>query len=205
ITNNSTPAITGTVDSADDLTVEVNGVTYTEGDGNLIDNGDNTWTLQIPAGNDIPDGNYHVVANAENAAGTTSTDTTVNELTIDTMAPTAPTVDALVTNSPTPAITGTADSADDLTVAVNGVTYTEGDGNLTDNGDNTWTLQVPVGNEIPDGIYDVVTTATDLSENSASDGTVDELTIDSTAPTVQTINEDVRSTATCEIRITAAS
>src|SRR5690606_19023660 len=102
-------------------------------------------------------------------------------------------------------ITGTADSADVLTVTVNGVTYTEGDGNLVDHGDNTWTLQIPVGNEIPDGIYDVVATATDLAGNSASDGTLDELTIDSTAPTVPTINEVLTSSATCEIRITAAS
>src|SRR5699024_12271491 len=126
-----------------------------EGDGNLIDNGNGTWSLQIPVGNEIPDGVYDVVATATDVAGNTSNDATVNELTIDPAALTTPTVDKVISNSSTPEITGTADSAEDLTVEVDQVTYTEGDGNLTDHGDNRWTLQVPDGNEIPDGMYDV--------------------------------------------------
>src|SRR5690606_14609664 len=155
---------------------------------NLTDNGDNTWTLQIPVGNEIPDGIYDVVVTSRDLPGKSVSHETLAEVTIDSTAPTVPTINEVLTSSPTPEITGTADSADILTVTVNGVTYTEGDGNLTDNGDNTWTLQIPVGNEIPDGIYDVVATATDLAGNSASDGTLDELTIDSSVPTVPTVN-----------------
>ena len=110
-----------TADSADDLMVTVNGVGYTEGDGNLTDNGDNTWTLTIPEGNALPDGTYDVIATATDAAGNSSTDATTDELIIDTMVPTVPSVDFLTTNDNTPTITGTADSADDLTVVVNGV------------------------------------------------------------------------------------
>src|SRR5690606_25019885 len=143
VTNDPLPEITGTADSADNLTIEVNGGTYTEGDGNLVDNGNDTWTLLVPAGNEIPDGVYDVVATATDVAGNTSVDTTVDELTIDSTGPTVPTIDNLVTNDPLPEITGTADSADNLTVEVNGVTYTEGDGNLVDNGNDTWTLLVP--------------------------------------------------------------
>ena len=51
-------------------------------------------------------------------------------------------------------ITGTADSSGNLTVSVNGVTYTEGDGNLTDNGDDTWILSIPLGNEIEEGVQE---------------------------------------------------
>ena len=97
----------------------------------------------IPAGNALTDGTYDVVATATDAAGNTSVDVTVDELTIDTVAPTVPTVDFLTTSDATPRITGTADSVDDLTVVVDGVTYNEGDGNLTDNGDDTWTLAIP--------------------------------------------------------------
>ena len=191
VTNDDTPVITGTADSADDLTVTVNGVTYTEGDGNLVDNGDGTWTLTIPAGNEIPDGTYDVTATTTD--GTNSlTDATTNELVVDT-AITTPTVDSQTTNDDTPVITGTADSADDLTVTVNGVTYTEGDGNLVDNGDGTWTLTIPAGSELPDDTYDVVATVTD-GTNTASDATTDELVVDTTinAPTVdsQTTNDD---------------
>ena len=187
-TNDTTPTITGTADSTDNLTVVVDGVTYTEGDGNLTDNGDDTWTLVIPAGNVLADGTYDVVATATDAAGNASMDATVDELIIDTIAPTVPTVDFLTTNDNTPTITGTADSVDNLTVTVDGVTYTEGDGNLTDNGDDTWTLVIPVGNELVDGTYDVMATATDVAGNTSMDATVDELTIDTAAPTVPTVD-----------------
>ncbi|TYP77040.1 Ig-like domain-containing protein [Aquimarina intermedia] len=187
-TNDTTPILTGTADSADVLTVTVNGVTYTEGDGNLVDNTDGTWSLQIPAGNEITEGTYDVVATATDAAGNVSNDTTTNELTIDTTNPAVPTVDVLATNDTTPILTGTADSADVLTVTVNGVTYTEGDGNLVDNTDGTWTLQIPAGNEITEGTYDVVATATDAAGNVSNDTTTNELTIDTTNPAVPTVD-----------------
>src|SRR5690606_12225105 len=179
VTNDPLPEITGTADSADNLTVEVNGVTYTESDGNLMDNGNDTWTLLVPAGNEIPDGIYDVVATATDATGSTSTDATVDELTINSSAPTMPTVNPLSTNNSTPAITGTADSADELTVGVNGIVYAEGNGDLVDDGSGNWTLQIPVGNEIPDGTYDVTATAMDATGNVSTDNTVDELTINS--------------------------
>ena len=178
-TNDNTPTITGTADSANDLVVVVDGVTYTEGDGNLTDNGDNTWILVIPT--PLADGTYDVMATTTDAAGNSSSDATTDELTIDTMAPTVPTVDFLTTNDNTPTITGTADSADDLVIVVDGVTYTEGDGNLTDNGDNTWTLIIPT--PLADGTYDVMVTATDAAGNSSSDATTDELTIQSAIAT----------------------
>ncbi|WP_442846374.1 Ig-like domain-containing protein [Leeuwenhoekiella sp. H156] len=201
VTNDNTPTITGTADSADDLVVVVAGVTYTEGDGNLVDNGDNTWSLTIPT--PLPDGTYDVMATATDAAGNASTDTTIDELTIDTTSPTIPTVDPLVTNDNTPTITGTADSADDLVVVVAGVTYTEGDGNLVDNGDNTWTLTIP--SPLSDGTYDVMATATDAAGNASTDATVDELTIDTTPPTVPTVDPLVTNDNTPTITGTADS
>ncbi|QKX03820.1 Ig-like domain-containing protein [Aquimarina sp. TRL1] len=206
-TNDTTPVITGTADSSDSLTVTVDGVTYSEGDGNLVDNGDNTWSLTIPAGNEIsPDGSYDVTATATDTAGNTATDTTSGELTIDTVAPTVPTVVSQTTNDTTPLITGTADSSDSLTVTVDGVTYSEGDGNLVDNGDNTWSLTIPAGNEIsPDGTYDVTATATDTAGNTATDTTSGELTIDTVAPTVPTVVSQTTNDTTPVITGTADS
>jgi len=204
-TNDNTPTITGTADSADDLAVMLNGVTYTEGDGNLTDNGDDTWTLNVPDVNALPDGTYDVMATATDSAGNSSSDATTDELTIDTTAPTVPTVDLLTTNDNTPTITGTADSADDLTVMLNGVTYTEDDGNLTDNGDDTWTLDVPDADALPDGTYDIMATATDAAGNSSSDATLDELTIDSTGPGIPTVNSQTTADVTPTITGTADS
>ncbi|WP_378186186.1 Ig-like domain-containing protein [Aquimarina sp. W85] len=187
-TNDTTPTLTGTVDSDDNLTVTVNGVTYTEGDGDLTDNTNDTWTLQIPTGNELPENTYDVEAIATDTAGNESTDITSNELTIDTSDPFVPTVDLLTTNDTTPTLTGTVDSDDNLTVRVNGVTYTEGDGNLTDNTNDTWTLQIPTGNELPENTYDVEAIATDTAGNESTDITSNELTIDTSDPFVPTVD-----------------
>ncbi len=204
-TNDSTPLITGTADSDHQLTVIVNEITYTEGDGNLIDNGDDTWSLQIPSGSEIPDGTYDVDASVEDTVGNTASDITTDELTIDATAPTTPTVTAQTTNDSTPLITGTADSDDELTVIVNGVTYTEGDGNLTDNGDDTWSLQIPDGSELPDGTYDVEVSVEDTVGNTASDITTDELIIDTDTPTIPTVISQITTDTTPLIEGTADS
>jgi len=51
VTNTATPTLTGTaaLTAGDSLTVEVNGVLYTEGAGDLLANPDGTWTLTLPA------------------------------------------------------------------------------------------------------------------------------------------------------------
>ncbi len=179
------------------MTVEVNGITYTAGDGNLVDNGDGTWDLTIPVGSELPDGTYEVIATITDAAGNSATDTSSNELVIDSTAPAQPSVTALTTNDDTPVISGTATLAagEILTVEVNGITYTAGDGNLVDNGDGTWDLTIPVGSELPDGTYEVIATITDAAGNSATDTSSNELVIDSTAPaqpsvTAITTNDD---------------
>jgi len=205
LTNDTTPTITGTADSADLLTVTLNGITYTEGDGNLTDNGDDTWSLTVPAGNELAEGTYDLAATTTDLAGNTANDTSTDELTIDLTDPTVPTVDPLLTNDTTPTITGTADSADLLTVTLNGITYTEGDGNLTDNGDDTWSLTVPTGNELAEGTYDVAATTTDLAGNTAVDNTTDELIIDLTNPTVPTVDPLLTNDTTPTITGTADS
>ena len=84
------------------LAVTVDGVTYSEGDGNLIDNGDDTWSLTIPSGNALADATYDVIAVASDTAGNTSTDGTTNELIIDTTPPAIPTVNNQETSDTTP-------------------------------------------------------------------------------------------------------
>ena len=162
----------------------VDGVTYTAGDGNLVDNTDGTWTLAIPAANALIENIYDVAVNVSDIAGNSSMDFTTLELTIDLTPPPAPGVTSMGSQFGTPVITGTWPSTPDttLSVTVNGVIYTEGDGNLSANADGTWSLAIPTANALLDGLYEVVATLTDLAGNQSGDPGVDELLIDTIAP-----------------------
>ena len=94
---------------------------------------------------------------------------------------TVPVINTLTTNDTTPTLTGTHDSDTVLSVTVNGTTYTEGDANLTDNGDGTWQLNVPT--TLVDGTYEVTAVST-LGPLTKTDASNNELTIDATAPTI---------------------
>lgn len=93
ITNDSTPEITGRIVSpTDTLTVTVDGVPY----DNAINNTDGTWVLPDGAiTSDLLDGIYEVEASTSSGA----TDTTVNELTVDTAAPMQTSVSIFSNNS----------------------------------------------------------------------------------------------------------
>lgn len=99
-------------------------------------------------------------------------------ITVDTTAPAVPTVAAQTTANTTPTITGTATVAagEVLMVAVNGVTYTAGAGDLTLVG-TAWTLVIPAGNALAIGTYNVTATVTDTAGNATGDATSGELVI----------------------------
>ena len=105
---------------------------YTAGDGNLVDNGDGTWDLSIPAANELSEAAYDVTVIVTDAAGNTSIDVSAGELIVDITPPVVPTTDSQNISNATPVISGTANVApgETLTVEVDGVTYTAGDGNL---------------------------------------------------------------------------
>ena len=83
-TGNASPALTGTVTDTDaSVTVRVNGSYYA-----AVNNGNGTWSL--PQGDISPlgTGSYNVVA-AGIDSGIEAFDATVNQLSVDTAAPTA--------------------------------------------------------------------------------------------------------------------
>ena len=181
ITNSQTPTVTGraVLGGGETLSVEVNGVTYTVGDGNLTHNNvANTWSLTIPLGENLTEGTYPVTATLTNAllgqspagSGTLEVDTT-------DPAPSL-TITGGEFGSPVPTITGSATLGGEvLTVEVNGVTYTAGDGNLSHNGvANTWSLTIPSVNALTDGEVPVAATVTDAAGNSVV--TTENITID---------------------------
>ncbi|WP_228132284.1 beta strand repeat-containing protein, partial [Acinetobacter sp. 1294243] len=145
LTNDSTPALTGTVnDPTATVVVNVDGVDYP-----AVNNGDGTWTL---ADNTLPaltDGPHTITVTATDAAGNAGTDTAV--VTIDTSVPVV-SLDDLTTNDTTPALTGVInDPTATVVVNVDGVDYP-----AVNNGDGTWTLAdntIPVTGEGPVTIH----------------------------------------------------
>ena len=107
----------------------------------------------------------------------------------DVAPPAAPTVNSQVTNDTTPVITGTAEANSTVAIAVAGATYS-----ATTGGAGLWsvdTASADSGTFIPDtnGVNQVVAISTDVAGNtSAADSDTDELTIDTTAPAIPTVD-----------------
>ncbi len=185
ISTSTTPLISGkaSLRTNELLTVSVNGYTYSLGDGNLSISGTD-WTLQIPPSRQLTEGIYEIIATVINPK-CSLTDNSSNELVIDTTPPAIPTVDSQKTNDTTPLIKGTAVlvPGDILKVNVNGKTYLTEDGHLAISG-TVWSLQIPAGSEILDGVYPVTATITDAANNISTDATTNELTIDTKIVTV---------------------
>jgi len=187
-----TPVITGTalVGLGDTLTVTVNGATYT-----VVPDGSGNWS--IDTGTAIPtsgtlgafvDGtSYPVQATITDAAGNSATDTSTNEITINTNVPLAPTVDSLTTNDNTPTVTGTVTlgAGETLAVTINGTTYTTANGLTLDPVAGTWSVTLPTSTA--DGTYEVTAVVTNGSGASTTDLTSNELKIDTTAPATPTV------------------
>ncbi|WP_431605097.1 Ig-like domain-containing protein, partial [Acinetobacter seifertii] len=171
LTNDSTPALTGTVnDPTAKVVVTVDGVNYP-----ATNNGDGTWTL---ADNTLPvlaDGPHTITVTATDPAGNVGTGSAV--LTVDTTAPVVALNDVL-SNDSTPALTGTVtDPTATVVVTVDGVNYP-----ATNNGDGTWTLADNTLPVLADGPHTITVTATDPVGNVGTGSAV--LTVDTTAPVV---------------------
>uniref|UniRef100_UPI00049158AE T9SS C-terminal target domain-containing protein n=1 Tax=Tenacibaculum sp. 47A_GOM-205m TaxID=1380384 RepID=UPI00049158AE len=128
----------------------------------------------------LVDGNTYYASQTEGSCESTK------RLEVKVRINSVPTVNSQSTNNTTPVIEGTADSVDTITVTVNGVMYSEGDGNLVDNSNDTWTLNIPVGNEIFEGTYDVI-----VNNGVCSDITADELVINTTLPVLTITIDDI--------------
>ncbi len=188
LTNDPTPPLTGTVDDpAAQVEVTVAGRTYA-----AVNLGDGSWTLPDDAVSPpLSDGMHDVTATARDLAGNAATDETSAELTVDTLPP-AVTVDTLITNDATPALSGTVDDPSaTVAVSVAGSSYT-----ATNLGNGVWILpRGTLTDALDDGVYEIRARAADVAGNVAVDATTGELTVD-TAPPVVTIHSLSTSDAT---------
>ncbi|MGN3572269.1 Ig-like domain-containing protein, partial [Acinetobacter baumannii] len=198
LTNDSTPALTGTVnDPTATVVVNVDGVDYP-----AVNNGDGTWTL---ADNTLPaltDGPHTITVTATDAAGNVGTDTGV--VTVDTAAPNTAgvtfTIDSVTADNVINAseaagnvtITGVlknipADATNTaVTVVINGVTYNA----TVDKTAGTWTVSVPGSGLVADAdkTIDAKVTFTDAAGNSSSVNDTHTYTVDTVAPNAPVIN-----------------
>ncbi|MEN9360488.1 MAG: hypothetical protein RL095_2023, partial [Verrucomicrobiota bacterium] len=160
----------------------------------IIPSTDGTWTYNH-SGTTLDAGNYTLDAILlDFEQGPTGVSVT-QAIVIDTTAPAGPvTVASQTTSDTTPSITGTATLAagESLSVSIDGVTYTVGDGHLSRPTATTWTLVIPAENALSpaftggfNGVYNVTATITDLAGNTLVDASSGEVTVtDTTAPVI---------------------
>ena len=178
-TNDTTPALSGTVD--DDtatVVVTINGIDY-----NATNNENGTWTLADDAVAALAEGTYTATVTATDPDGNVGTntgtvivDTTIDgnndgqTVTFDSISNDSGTSGDFITSDTTLTLNGTVDLADDttLTVTFNGTDYTFGTASeLTIDGSGNWSLDL-TGTTLPVGTYAVVATVTDEAGNTAS-------------------------------------
>lgn len=195
--NNQSPTLTGTasVETGDTLTVIVGSATYdyvtvTSGIWNL-----DTATATPTSGtfNPLSDGYHDIIATLINVVGNSSSDSSSDELQIDTAAPSVPTVNSLFTSiiPPNP-ISGTAtiNLGESLSVTVNGATYSHlpvTAGNWSLNLASAAPTSGALASFVDGNSYEVIATITDSAGNTQADTSYNELTMVSTVSITLTV------------------
>jgi hypothetical protein len=186
ITKDDTPTLTGSVSGATAVTVKVNGQDLNA----VIASG--KWSVDVST--PLNDGVYSVDATATDGTDTV-TDSTQNELTIDTVNPGVTAV-KLTTSDNTPTLTGTASDASPSS-GFGSVIVVVGDNETTLTtsvlSDNSWSVTVP--SALGDGTYDLYVTIKDLAGNEHTESLSNWLVVDTTGPTV-TVNTQIAKTDT---------
>jgi len=192
INNSNQNALSFTFSSAE------TGATYTysiddENSGTSAVTGSGTITSSDQQITDIDvgslsDGTLTLTVYLTDEAGNKGSDVT-DTVEKDTVAPTV-TVDSLITSDNTPELTGTVDDGSaTVQVTVGSYTY-EATVLTTANKDGTYSWTTDVTDTLSDGTYDVSVTATDQAGNVGNDDTSNELIIDTTAPTLDSITPE---------------
>jgi hypothetical protein len=130
-------------------------LTITSGNGDLVDNGDGTWTY-TPAANDDSDVvfAYNITDGPNTVVGTATLDILpVNDSPANsevTLTPVEEDNARIITQAE---LLVNASDVEGDSLAVNNLTITSGNGDLVDNGDGTWTY-TPVANDDSDVVFD---------------------------------------------------
>lgn len=189
ITNKAQPEIRGTWPERDAKTLKV---TVAERAFNLGENqeltsdGAGNWKL-VPAA-PMADGQYDINIEVTDGAGRTAASESPGKLTVDTVAPPEPTVNAIIARASPDRLTGTWPEGDavSLKLALGGQAYELGKSDrLTSDGKGNWTLALPEG--LPQGRHDLTIDIADAAGNTVSKTFTAAVDVDAKAPASPTV------------------
>jgi hypothetical protein len=176
-------ALAGTAGANDTINVYLNGATTAAYTTQASASGNWSQTIGV-----LPSGSYSYTATATDAAGNISAPSSPLAFTVNTSAPSAPTIsDASVVNgyvnaandTPSQALSGTAGANATIKIYLNGATtaaYT-----TQANAGGSWSQTIGV---LANGTYSYTATATDAAGNVSAPGSPLAFTVDVTAPTI---------------------
>ncbi|MCY2930536.1 MAG: Ig-like domain-containing protein [Planctomycetota bacterium] len=188
VTNDTTPALTGTVsEPAADVTVTLLQSSNTVGVWSAQTDGAGGWSFTVPDADALADGSYDLRIEATADGGADSGDLSLSDsLVVDTVKPGVSFDDGQLpaTTNADKTLTGTFTDTD-----VTGIEIALDDGNghvfdfpaVLDTEAMTWSAAVAIAG-VTDGSYTVSATATDLAGNATTIGAAGALTVDATAP-----------------------
>ena len=179
ITTDNTPAVGGTGTSGDTVIVYNNGV---EVGRVVVANGE--WSLTLPTQTDGP---LNITVAAVDAAGNLSAPSPLYTVTLDTVAPEIPLINAvadsqltnnvLYTRDGTPTLTGTGEPGTTVIVSVDGIPSTV-PVTVQPNGSWSWTADAP----LLDGTHTFTVSSSDPAGNLSGSSAPLSVTVDTVAP-----------------------
>ncbi|WP_282133667.1 Ig-like domain-containing protein [Cellulophaga baltica] len=202
-TNDTTPVLEGTAESNSTVTVTVGGATFT-----TTADASGDWTIDTEteaptSGTFAPNVNStnEVTVTSTDEAGNSATDITNLELTIDTTAPTAPTVE-IVEDTNNDGLISEDELIGDINAIVtlpadaaigDTVTITDGNGNLqnvvlTATDITNGTIAIVIANPGDGGTIVLTANITDVAGNVGTNSATDTAVLDLTDPTAPTIS-----------------
>ena len=188
ITNDTTPTITGSAEAHSLVKLYDNDGTTLLGSARADDGGLWSITPSLPLAHGI----HSLLATATDAAGNTSAASAALALTIDTTAPSVPTLTVApasdsstagdgITSDTTPTITGTAEAHSHITLYQGSHVV----GTTTADTDGLWSITLATA--LAEGQHSLTATATDAAGNTSAASAALALTIDTTAPGIPTL------------------
>jgi large repetitive protein len=206
ITNVATPTITGTVAEAGTIVLYDSDGTTSLGATTVASAG--SWSITAST---LTGGAHNLTAKLTNGGGASSPASGALAVTIDTTAPSAPTITAIsddtgssstdgVTTDTTLMLTGTAEANAVVTLSRGGTSI----GTTSANGSGAWTFDY-TGTTLTGGAYSFTATATDTAGNASSASSAFAVTIDTGTTTTTTETTTTVTTPTVTVTETAPS
>jgi hypothetical protein len=187
ITNDNTPTLTGSAEANSTIKI-YDGTTLL---GSTTANASGAWSFTTTV---LADGVHSMDATATDAAGAVSADSSALSVTIDTVAPAAPsiasylpdngTVSDGITDANILTLTGTAEAHSTVKV-YDGSTLL---GSAAANGSGSWSFETGT---LTNGTHGFMATATDAAGNVSADASVLDVSVDYTQPSIAVTNSNL--------------